>query len=140
MPSKQLDNLVRSGDLKTQRPSRSEIDGLIRSGEERLADAENESLALTSRFDLAYNAAHSLALAAMRWHGYRPKSRYVLFQALGHTLGLDAAEWRVANQAHQKRNQSEYEGRFEVTEELLNALLRVTREIAKRVRELPPIS
>jgi hypothetical protein len=61
-----------------------EIDGLIRSGETRLRDAEIASLSLESRFDLAYNAAHALSLAALRCHGYRADKRYVVFQALAH--------------------------------------------------------
>jgi hypothetical protein len=43
---------------------------------------------MESRFDLAYNAAHALCLAALRWHGYRPTNRYIVFQGLPHTLGL----------------------------------------------------
>ena len=63
MPDSQLDNLVRIGRLKAEPPAESEIAGLIRSGLARLADAERTELSLESRFDLAYNAAHALALA-----------------------------------------------------------------------------
>jgi hypothetical protein len=38
----------------------------------RLTDSAKNSNSLESRFDLAYNAAHALCLAALRWHGYRP--------------------------------------------------------------------
>ena len=88
MAKKQLDNLVTAGALKTEDPSATEIDSLIRSGEARLTDAANESLSIESRFDLAYNAAHALSLAALRWHGYRPDKRYIVFQALAHTLDI----------------------------------------------------
>ena len=64
-----------------------EIDGLIRSGEARLTDADNASLSLESRFDLAYNAAHALALAALRRQRYRSEKRSTIFQTLAHTLG-----------------------------------------------------
>jgi len=60
-----LQNLVRIGKLKTEPPSRAEFEGLLRSGERRLEDSENGNLNLESRFDLAYNAAHALALAAL---------------------------------------------------------------------------
>jgi hypothetical protein len=70
MAKSQLDNLAAIGKLKREPPVASEIDGLIRSGEARLADAENPTLSIESRFDLAYNAAHALSLAALRWHGY----------------------------------------------------------------------
>jgi hypothetical protein len=70
-----LDNLVRGGQLKAEPTAQSELDGLIRSGLARLNDAENKALSLDSRFDLAYNAAHALSLAALRWHGYRSDNR-----------------------------------------------------------------
>jgi hypothetical protein len=65
-----LDNLARVGQLKAEPPSRAEFEGLIRSGSARLSDAANERLSVYSRFDLAYNAAHALALrtiASRRW-------------------------------------------------------------------------
>ena len=74
--------------LKAEPPDRKEFEGLKRSGQARLHDAKNTSLSLESRFDLAYNAAHSLCLAALRWHGYRPSQRYIVFQLLPHTLQL----------------------------------------------------
>lgn len=66
-----LENLARIGKLAAESASAPEIAGLLRSGRERLKDARNEALAFSSRFDLAYNAAHALSLAALRWQGYR---------------------------------------------------------------------
>ena len=65
----QLDNLTRIGKLKVEPAAESELQGLIRSGMRRLDDAGREELSLESRFDLAYNAAHALALASLRFHG-----------------------------------------------------------------------
>ena len=65
----QLDNLARIGKLKTEPAAETELRGLIRSGTRRLEDAAREDLSLESRFDLTYNAAHALALAALRFHG-----------------------------------------------------------------------
>lgn len=70
MTSPNLDNLVKTGSLKTEPPSQSEFNGLLRSAQARLTNARNAGLAIESRFDLAYNASHALALAALRWHGY----------------------------------------------------------------------
>ena len=66
MPHDQLDNLVKVGKLKAESPSDQEVAGLISSGLARLHDAGNETLSVESRFDLAYNAAHALSLAALR--------------------------------------------------------------------------
>lgn len=136
MPLPQLDNLVTTGHLKVEAPSPTEIDGLIRSGEARLKDADSGALSIESRFDLAYNAAHALSLAALRWHGYRSSRRYLVFETLAHTLGMPAEQWRVLDQAHRKRNAVEYEGTVDVDAQLVAALIRVTRELAKRVRAL----
>ena len=99
-----LDNLARTGQLKTEPAAQAELDGLTHSGRVRLADATNPALNLESRFDLAYNAAHALSLAALRWHGFRSESRYLVFQCLTHTLDLPAEQWRVLDRAHHKRN------------------------------------
>jgi hypothetical protein len=64
MTSPELENLVRTGKLKREPPATGEIEGLRRSGEARLADAPRPELSIESRFDLAYNAAHVLSLAA----------------------------------------------------------------------------
>jgi len=132
----QLDNLARIGKLKTEPAAENELRGLVRSGSRRLDDAARKELSLESRFDLAHNAAHALALAALRFHGYRSDSRYLVFRCLQHTLDLPAEQWRVLDQAHRKRNLAEYEGEMDVDEQLVAALLRVAREVAGRVHEL----
>lgn len=83
-----LDNLVKTNQLKAEPFEQNEFNGLMKSGQARLKDANNLTLATESRFDLAYNAAHSIALAVLRWHGYRPENRYIVFQALPHTVGV----------------------------------------------------
>lgn len=96
MSHRQLDNLVRIGQLKAESPSESECQGLVRSGLRRLEDAGLKELSLESRFDLAYNAAHALALAALRFRGYRSESRYLVFQCLQHTIDLPNEQWRAS--------------------------------------------
>jgi hypothetical protein len=139
MISSPLDNLVRIGQLKSEPPAQVEFDGLVRSGKVRLRDAQIASLGLESRFDLAYNAAHALALAALRWHGYRSESRYHVFQCLTHTLNLESVQWRVLDQAHRKRNLAEYEGDLDVDDALVEALVRVTRIVEERLAALGPV-
>lgn len=69
-----LDNLAGPGQpLVPEPPNQNEFAGLIRSGVAKLADAEQPVISLEGRFDLAYNAAHAFCLAALRWHGYRPR-------------------------------------------------------------------
>ena len=136
MKNPALDNLARTGQLKTEPAAQAELDGLTHSGRVRLADAANPALNLESRFDLAYNAAHALSLAALRWHGFRSESRYLVFQCLTHTLDLPAEQWRVLDRAHHKRNLAEYEGHLEIDEAVVTALIRVTTEVDARLRVL----
>lgn len=134
MANEKLENLVRIRQLKVEPATAEEIAGLLRSGENRLTDAKNESLNKESRFDLAYNAAHALALAALRRAGYRSESRYLVFQCTQHTLDLAPEHWRVLDQAHRKRNLAEYEGDVDVDDQLLEALIRVVNLIAARLK------
>jgi len=133
MATENLQNLERINQLKAERPSKEEFEGLIVSGQRRLKDAENEELSLESRFDLAYNAAHSLSLAALRWHGYRSNNRYLVFQCLEHTVNLQGEKRRVLDQAHRKRNLAEYEGIVDVDAALVESIIRAAREIEANV-------
>jgi hypothetical protein len=72
MPPSRLENLVTTRQLKEERPAQAEFDGLLHSGSTRLKDAKNTALSDESRFDLACNAAHSLALAALRFAATEP--------------------------------------------------------------------
>jgi hypothetical protein len=140
MSSEPLNSLTKTGLLKPEPPDQTEFDGLVESATKRLKDARNEAISTESRFDLAYNAAHALSLAAMRWHGFRPVKRYIVFQALQHTLGLPAAQWRVLDKAHGARNSVEYEGYFEVDEQLLAEVLKITEIVREKVTALKPIA
>ena len=129
--SQPLDNLSGPGKpLKAEAPDAAETAGLLRTGLARLADSRNTSLALESRFDLAYNAAHALCLAALRGKGYRASNRYIVFQVLPHTLGLGPEVWRVLDKCHNTRNLGEYEGLLDVDERLVADLITATQAVA----------
>jgi hypothetical protein len=137
MTSPELENLVRIGKLKHEPPSHLEFRGLIHSGEARLRDASRNDLAEESRFDLAYNAAHAFALAALRRLGYRSDNRYLVFQALPHTLGVPAAAWRVLTTCHTRRNRAEYEGVLDIDDRLLKDLIVTAGTVHRLLRALP---
>lgn len=99
----------------------------------------NKSLSIESRFDLAYNAAHALYLAALRWHGYRSSTRYVVFQVLPYTLGLGAEVWRVLAKCHNIRNLGEYEGDLNVDDRIVADLLIACQRVSEGVNALAPI-
>jgi hypothetical protein len=131
-----LENLTGPGKpLRREEPDQNEIKGLIGSGSARLQDAETITLALESRFDLAYNAAHALCLAALRRQGYRSGNRYIVFQALPHTLGLGPEVWRVLAKCHDVRNLGEYEGDLNINERLVADLIDATKRVAEALQK-----
>ena len=129
-----LENLAGAGKaLAAEPPDAAEIAGLLRSGRARLADARNATLSLESRFDLAYNAAHALCLAALRRRGYRARHRYIVFQVLPHTLDLGPEVWRVRAKAHARRNLAAYEGHVDVEERLVTDVIAACETVAGRL-------
>lgn len=114
-----------------------EFQGLVASGKARLADALRAENSLTGRFDLAYNAAHALSLAALRRLGFRPENRFIVFQVLPHTLNLGPEVWRVLSKCHDLRNQAEYEGLLNVDERLVADLVVACRALAEKLDGLP---
>ena len=103
-----------------------------------MADAANSANSLEGRFDLAYNAAHALCLVALRWNGYRPSNRCIVFQVLPHTLGLGPKIWRVLSKCHDIRILGEYECDLNVDERLVTDLLAACRAVAVKLGTLEP--
>lgn len=136
-----FENLAGPGKaLRAEPPDANEFAGLQHMGLARLQDAQKPDLAVESRFDLAYNAAHALCLAALRWHGYRSGNRFIVFQLLPHTLGLGPEVWRVLSKCHDARNLGEYEGMLEVDTRLVTDLITACKQVADKLGALPPIT
>jgi hypothetical protein len=137
-----LENLCGPGkSLRQEPPDAKEFAGLIRSGRARLADAQNSDVSMEGRFDVAYNAAHAFGLAALRRLGYRATNRYIVFQALPHTLGVGPDVWRVLAKCHDIRNVGEYEGDLDVDERLLADLITACKAVDAALEKLgPPLS
>ncbi len=113
---------------------------MVKSARRRLVDALNKTLDPDSQFDLAYGAAHRLALAALRHKGYRSENRITVLQTLVHTLGSDKSDIQVFLRAHNERNLAEYEGRMEIDQALLADLIRCTKKLETAVGKLiPPV-
>ena len=133
-----LDRLVGLS-LMAEPPDGKEFAGLRNSGLKRLNDAGNPANSLEGRFDLAYYAAHALCLAALRYHGFRPQNRYIVFQVLPHTLCLGPEVWRVLAKCHQLRNLGEYEGDLNIDGRILSDLIAACRAVASKLDALPQL-
>jgi hypothetical protein len=128
-----LEQLADTGMIRREPMNDVEYQGMLSSGRSRLVDAQRTDLSRESRFDLADNASHALCLAALRRCGYRSSQRYVVFQALPHTLGLGPEVWRVLDKAHRLRNTGEYEGFLDVDERLLAEVIVAARHVLKQL-------
>lgn len=131
MSNKELDNLVKIGQLKKEPSSQSEIATQIQSGRDRLQDAGAPGISLSGKFLLGYSAAYAFSLAALRKQGFRPANRYIVFQCLPHTMSVGTDIWRVLADAHDVRNGFEYEGSEEVTEDLSEQVIRCAKVLEK---------
>ena len=131
-----LENLARAKQLNAEPPSAEQIGRLLASAETQLRDGRNTSLGAPSRFMLAYNAAHALALAALRGAGYRPSSaghRKIIFQVLDATIDAPPELWRALDRYHDRRNASEYEGAPPATVLEADDMVRLTTELQRLV-------
>lgn len=133
-----LANLEKARQLTKEPASQAEIDGLLQSGKARLHDASNATNSVEGRFDLAYNAAHALSLAALRRAGYRAENRHIVFKVLPDTAGLAAEDWRVLDVAHERRNRAEYEGIVNIDEQLVRGVIAVAQKVLAALEKSPP--
>ena len=131
-----LENLARAKQLNAEPASAKQIGRLLESAETQLRDSRNTSLGAPSRFMLAYNAAHALALAALRAAGYRPSSaghRKIIFQVLDATADAPPELWRALDRYHDRRNASEYEGAPPATGVEAEDMVKLTTELQRLV-------
>lgn len=138
-PQEAQQNLAKTGKLKAEPPDQAEFDGLVKSAKRKLPDAQNSGLSPESRFSLAYDAAHSFSLAALRWHGYRSENRYIVFQVLDSTVSFPVAKWRFLDNCHKKLNLALYDGDYADDENLIKELIAVAGELQIAVDALGPI-
>jgi hypothetical protein len=138
-PDASLRNLVDAGLLKTEPTSGSELKGLLESSADLLRDARNPQNSEVTRFSAAYQAAHSLSLAALRSRDLRPSQgpghRAIVFQALAHTVGAAPELWVPLGKAHKKRNALEYDGRVIFSGGDVKELLELVGTLDRLVRK-----
>jgi len=133
LKSPNLERLALAGELKAERFTRGELESMLRTAATLLADAKRIELSVESRFRLVYSASHAIASVALRLHGYRSESRYMVFQCLQHTAGLDRVQTRLFSLCHDRRNKAEYTGYFEIDEALMEDFMGAVEELLTRV-------
>lgn len=131
-----LENLEKIGLLHPLEWSETEFLQLIGKAKEFHTDSRRTELSIQSRFQLAYEASFALALAALRWHGYRPSGkRYAAFQALSHTVEM-GSEVALLIKAHHMRNGIEYDAEPFDDNRFLEELVDINEILFHRVLRL----
>jgi len=137
-PNPNLQNLERVGSLKAEPASKQEIAGFLNGASDYLRDCGQPALSAASRFKLAYDAVHALALTALRANGYRPAQgpghRRIVFQSLQHTVSAPASLWLTLDKYHDKRNASEYAGLINVSAAEADDIAALAGELNARVK------
>lgn len=135
-----LQRLAEAGRLKLEPAADEEIAGLLGVAATSLADARRSGLSVQGKFQLAYGAAHALALAALRAQGFRPARgeghRAIVFQALPHTADAPPEAWVSLDKAHRKRNDLEYNAIAAFSRSEADSLVELAAALDTRVRAM----
>ena len=110
-----LENLLKTGQLKSHTTDSTEIRRLLDAARRNLADAHVESISAETRFDAAYKAIVQAALAVLMANGFRPDTNrpghhMTVLQSLPKTMGLSAERLAVLDVLRRKRNLADYTG------------------------------
>ena len=126
-------------------PSRLGIRELLAVADRDLADADVRALSIEGRFQMAYGAALTAALAALTASGFRPareSHHHRVIQSLSLTIGADAATVDTFDAFRKKRNASGYERINVVTEhecmEMIALALNLRRDVEAWLRKNHP--
>lgn len=108
----ELTNLIKAGALKEADRDRDELDQYIAVATASLKDARNASSSANSRYTLAYEGLHTLAIATLVHFGVRPGDqpghRTVAFQKFCDIQDMDLGTRKIVMDAHQRRNGAIY--------------------------------
>ena len=110
-----LDNLIRTGQLKTHSPDALETQRLLTAAQRNLRDARVAGISDETRFDLGYKAIMQCAMLGLMASGYRPATsvpghHQTMIQCLPLTLGIAQEDWLVLDALRKKRNINDYSG------------------------------
>jgi len=136
--SERLLALEEIGQVNAHAASVVEIQQHVDDARDLLADASRKSNTLRGRFGNANSAAHTLLMAGIKMHGYRPTGerghRYILYELLDALLPAATGAKAVLSRAHKLRNRSEYDGDpIDVTQSLVDDLVRAVANVQEEV-------
>ena len=133
-----LKDWLAKGALRTHKPSKKEIAGLLALADRSLADAGIGGLSAEGRFQFAYNAALTIATAALHAAGHRtnsnaPGHHAITVESIEHTFGADAALVRKFDGFRRKRNRISYDTPAAVSEPEVAEMLALAPQLRRDV-------
>lgn len=99
---------------------------------EQLCGERGNSMAHSTAFFVTWRGFKFLVTNHHVVSGFTPGTRKIIHSSgalpgtLKATLGIPLEQWRVLDNAHKKRNNAEYEGVFDVSEDLVHSVIKVT--------------
>lgn len=133
-----LENLIGKG-LQREHTSQAEIARFLAKITIKLKDAQNETLSLDTRFDIAYEALLQIGLAALRANGYRPDSRgghHVLaLQTLVTTINYPQEKTRLLDEFRRQRGLGLYDGSFDPSAAEVATVIAEAVKLQQRLRQ-----
>lgn len=127
------DNLQTHVIVSKIRASSKEIKGYIESAERFLKDASVTSVSDNSRFILAYQSIHSIAVMALRACGFKLRgtqnSHVRVIASLQFTLCIEPERIQYLQLLREKRNEEQYDGGTEMTEIILDETIKQAEEL-----------
>lgn len=110
-----LENLVKTGQLKTHQTNADEIGRLLAAASRNLEDSRAEVISDETRFDAAYKAIMQCAMLSLNASGYRPSTNALghhqtMIQCLELTMEVPPKVWRVLDVLRRKRHVNDYSG------------------------------
>lgn len=132
-----LKNWAQSGWLVEHASSPEEMRELMGIARRDLKDCQTEGLSDDWRFNIAYNAALQLAIAALAAAGYRASRdshHYRVIQSLALTVGADADLVSQFDAFRKKRNISAYERMGTVSQQECGEMVKLAMTLEKQVR------
>lgn len=135
-----LRNLTERNQLRVEKSSAEEVQGLLASAGSFIADARRKENSEATRFNIAYEAAHAPALAALRANDLRPAQgpghRAIVFNVLDATTTAPSSVCVPLGKAHDKRNKLTYDGLTTFSRTELSELIESVDALDKIVRDL----
>jgi len=127
-----------NGWLAEHQTTREEIAALLALSDRDLRDAKKGRLSTDWQFNIAYNAALQVALAALAASGYRPARggphHHYAIQSLAFTLSVDSNTIRLLDRFRKKRNAAEYDQVGAVSGQEVKEMLELATELRQQIR------